>query len=190
MKQEPQQQTSWKHMFLFTKDGRLQSLDLMYAFFLGVGILFLNFLVSNRLTFLFEILLPDMSRTGKNVLGILVPAVICALAALLLFRIIRKKKIVLMAYCLALLLVTVIFVIVLFEFARETLEVLLPAYAGIFLVPAAAGTAAAVQLFRNWSRHNPDPLQEKSGPAEETPTEEPAELSPEDEIAAWRQFRS
>ena len=53
-----------KPMYYYvTKDGRLQSMDLMYAFFLGLGILFLNFIIGNRLTILFEALFPAMPRT-------------------------------------------------------------------------------------------------------------------------------
>ncbi len=190
MKKEKNQQTTWKHMFLFTKDGRLQSMDLMYSFFLAIGILFLNFAVSNRITILFESAFPSLSRVWKNLLDILIPAVLCTLAAALLFRIIRKKKIVLMAYCTALLLVVIILVIILFEFDRDTLEVLLPAYAGIFLIPAAAGTAVSVLHWRNWSLRNPDPLREEPQPAEEEQTDEPAANTLEDEISGWRQFRS
>ena len=81
-----QRQTSWKQMFLFTKDGKLQNMDLMYAFFLGIAELFLNFLLGNRFTILLESLFPDMARAGKNLLGILIPAVFCGLIAFLLFR--------------------------------------------------------------------------------------------------------
>lgn len=177
-------------MFLFTKDGRLQSMDLMYSFFLAIGILFLNFAVSNRITILFESVFPGLPRAWKNLLDILIPAVLCTLAAALLFRIIRKKKIVLMAYCTALLLVVIITVIILFEFDSATLEVLLPAYAGIFLIPAAAGTAATILLWRSWSLRNPDPRREEPLPTEEEQTDEPAANTLEDEISGWRQFRS
>ena len=60
-------------MFRFTKEGRLQSLSLMYAFFLGLGVLFVDFILSNRLTIWFEAWFPAMSRAGKNALGILGP---------------------------------------------------------------------------------------------------------------------
>ena len=92
MKKETDSELTWRHMFRFTKDGRMQSMDLMYAFFLSLGELFVCFLIGNRLTMLFEALFPSISRTAKNILGILVPAVFCALAAVLIFRIIRKKK--------------------------------------------------------------------------------------------------
>lgn len=190
MKKESKTQPVWKDMFLFTKDGKLQNMDLMYSLFLGVGILFLNFIIGNRITIFAEEIFPEMSRAGKNLLDILIPAIICGLAAFLLFRIIRKKKIVLMAYCTALLLVIIIFVILLFEFERETLDVLLPAYTGIFIVPALAGTVISAILFRFWTQSNPDPSREE----EASMPPEPEEASPEpdeaENISAWRQFRS
>ncbi len=190
MKKETRQQISWKQMFLFTRDGKLQSTDLMYAFFLAIGILFLNFGISNRLSVAFEHFFSEMPRSGKNALGILVPAILCALAALLLFRIIRKKKITLMAYCISMILVIVVLVILLIEFDRDTLELLLPAYTGIFVIPALAGTAAVIMQFRQWSLRNPDPLSETESASEEEQHSEAAQISPEDEISGWRQFRS
>ena len=177
-------------MFLFTKDGRLQSMDLMYAFFLGMGELFADFIIGNRLTILFEALFPALSRTGKNILAILVPAVFCALIAWLLFRIIRKKKIVLMSYWFGLILTAVIFIIILIEFDRETAELLIPAYIGTFVNPAAVCAAAVTLLFRNWLRDNPDPLREEEeapGQAEEEESSEPESTEPD--YSGWKQFR-
>ncbi len=172
-------------MFLFTKDGRLQSMDLMYAFFLGLGILFLNFIIGNRLTILFEALFPAMPRTGKNRLGIAVPAVLCALVAVLLFRIVRKKKTVLMAYWFGMLLTVIIFVILFIEFDHEIFGLLLPAYIGIFVIPSAAGAAAVTILFRKWLLANPDPVREEEP---ELPEENEPE-SGEPDYSGWRQFR-
>ena len=135
MKNETSDRATWKQMFLFTKDGKLQSMDLMYSFFLGIAELFLYFLIANRLTILIEDVFPAMARSGKNWLGILIPAVLCALIAGLIFRIIRKKKIVLMSCWFGVMLIAVILVILLFELDHETLEALIPAYIGIFMIP-------------------------------------------------------
>ena len=183
-------QPTWKDIFLFTKDGRLQNMDLMYAFFLGMGELFVDFIIGNRLTILFEALFPAMSRTGKNILGILVPAAVCGLIAWFLFRIIRKKKIVLMSYWFGLILAVIIFVIILIEFDRETAELLVPAYIGIFLIPAAVCASAVTLLFGKWLQTNPDPLREEekaAGQAAEEETPEPESTEPD--YSGWKQFR-
>lgn len=191
MKKETDSRPIWKEMFLFTKDGRLQNMDLMYAFFLGMAEVFLNFIIGNRLTILFEALFPAMSRTGKNILAILVPAVICALIAVLLFRVIRKKKNVLMSYWFGLILAVVIFVIILIEFDRETAEMLIPAYISIFVIPAAVCAAAVTLLFKNWLRANPDPLRDEEKAAEQAAEEESSEPeNTEPDYSGWRQFRS
>ena len=190
MKKETDSNLTWKNIFLFTKDGKLQSTDLMYSFFLGIGLLFLHFLIANRLTILIEKLFPEMSRSGKNALGIIIPAVICAVFTILPFRLIRKKRIVVMAYCLILLLVLVIFVILLFEFDSETREFLTAPYIAIFMIPAAAGTAAVMLLYRKWLRNNPDPLAEAEKASEkELPAEEPLPEDQEPDFSGWKQFR-
>ena len=187
MKKATETQPDWKDIFLFTKDGRLQSMDLMYSFFLGLGVLFLDFIIGNRLTILLEGLLPSMSRSGKNLLGIILPAVLCALIALLLFRVIRKKKTVLMAYCFGLLLTLIIFAVLFFEFDRETFGLLFPAYIAIFVIPAAVGAVTVIFLFRGWLRNNPDPFREE-GPEPE-PEEESGSGTEEPDYSGWRQFR-
>lgn len=148
-------------MFRFTKEGRLQSLSLMYAFFLGLGVLFLHFLISNRLTIWIEALFPDLSRAGKNALGILAPVLICALLAWALFRLIWKKKIVLFGYWIALLIALIVVIAMAIEYDRETAGALLPAFLGIFVAPAAAGAAAATLLYVLWRRRNPDPIRQE-----------------------------
>ena len=181
---------TWKDMFLFTKDGKLQNMDLMYAFFLGIAEMFLNFIIGNRLTILFEALFPSLSRTGKNILAILIPALICALAAALLFRIIRKKKVVLWSYWFGLILSAVILIVLLFEFDRETAGLLIPPYIGIFLIPAAVCAAAVTLLFRHWLRSHPDPLREEEIAGEQTAETENSEPeSSEPDYSGWKQFR-
>ena len=190
MKKGMDSRPAWKDMFLFTKDGRLQNMDLMYAFFLGMGEMFMNFIIGNRLTILFEALFPAMSRMGKNLLAIFVPAAVCALIAVLLFRVIRKKKTVLMSYWFGLILAVIIFVIILVEFDRETAGSLVPAYIGIFMVPAAVCAAAVTLLFRNWLRNNPDPLRDEEEAAEQPEEEEtPEPESTEPDYSGWKQFR-
>ena len=190
MKEESKTQSTWKHMFLFTKDGKLQSTDLMSSVFLGLGILFLHFIISNRLTILFESLFPALSRSGKNLLGILVPAILCALAAVLLFRLIRKKNIVLMSYGFALLLGIVVLVIILFEFDAETISLMTPAYIGIFIIPSAAGTVTVTLLYRKWLQSHPDPLKEEQPEPEPEPEEEEnIPESDEPDYSGWKQFR-
>ena len=190
MKKETGSELTWKHMFRFTKDGRMQSTDLMYAFFLSLGELFVCFLIGNRLTMLFEALFPSISRTAKNILGILVPAVLCGLAAVLIFRIIRKKKVVLMSYWFGLIFAIVIFIIILIDFDRETAELLVPPYIGIFVIPAAVCSAVSTILFRNWLRNNPDPLLEEEKAAEQTAGEEASEPeSTGPDYSGWKQFR-
>ena len=190
VKKETDSQLTWKHMFRFTKDGRMQSMDLMYAFFLGLGELFVCFIIGNRLTILFEAFFPSISRTAKNILDILIPAILCALIAWLLFRLIRKKKTVLMSYWFGLILTVIIFVIILIEFDRETTELLIPAYIGIFVIPAAVCAAAVTILFRNWLQNNPDPLREEEGSAEQPAEEISADPEgSEPDYSGWKQFR-
>ena len=189
MKNETSDRATWKQMFLFTKDGKLQSMDLMYSFFLGIAELFLYFLIANRLTILIEDVFPAMARSGKNWLGILIPAVLCALIAGLIFRIIRKKKIVLMSCWFGVMLIAVILVILLFELDHETLEALIPAYIGIFMIPAAAGAAAVTLLFRNWLKSNPDPLREEEKEAAQEQEDPEDRENEEPDYSGWKQFR-
>jgi hypothetical protein len=161
MKEKDPSKVSWKQMFLFTRDGNLQNLDFMYAFFLGVALLFVNFIIGNRLTMLFESLFPSFSRTAKNILDIAVPAVLCAAVAALLFRVIRKKKVVLMA-CMITLTITLVFIgAMAFMYDRETLEVMLPSFIGIFVVPALTAAMTVTLLYRRWTVKNPDPILEE-----------------------------
>lgn len=154
-------------MFLFTRDGNLQNMDLMYAFFLSVAVLFVNFLIGNRVTMGVECLLPDASRGLKNFLDIGIPALLCAAAAGLLFRLIGKKNIVLKTYIL-LVLITLIFIIAMaVMYDRETLGILLPSVTGIFLVPALTSLAAVILLYRSWAAKNPDPIREEERELEE-----------------------
>lgn len=148
-------------MFHFTKEGRLKSDTLLYAFFLGLGILFLNFLLSNRLTIFFEELFENMSRVGKNVLDIAAPSVLCAVLSLPLFLLIRKKSIVLLGFWIAFVLAAVIVITVAASYDRETAGAMVPAFLGIFVVPAAAGAAAATLLYLRWRKKNPDPIAEE-----------------------------
>ena len=148
-------------MFLFTRDGNLQNTDYLYAFFLGVGLLFVNFIIGNRLTIWFESLLPSASRAFKNVLGIVIPAVICTLIAVLLFRSIHRKRIVLLAYIFALLIMVVFVIAMIVMYDREVVAELLPAFLGIFIAPNLACTAAVVLLYRRWQKFNPDPIRDE-----------------------------
>lgn len=161
MKEKDPSKISWKQMFLFTRDGNLQNMDFMYAFFLSVVLLFVQFIIGNRLTILFESLFPSFPRTLKNLLDIAVPAAVCAAGAALLFRLIRKKKIVVMAYIM-LLVITLVFIIAMaVMYDRDTVEVLLPSVIGIFLVPALAAALTAGLLYRRWTVSNPDPRKEE-----------------------------
>ncbi|MBQ9330253.1 MAG: hypothetical protein IJ221_04620 [Oscillibacter sp.] len=145
----------WKELFLFTKDGRIKSLDLMYGFFLAVGLLFLDFVISNRLTLLLETLLAEQGRGVKNAADTLVPALLCALAAALLFRLIRKKRIVLIAHWIAWIIAAVLLIAMLFLYDRETLGLLWPPFACIFGVPATVNAAVVTALFVCWRKRQP-----------------------------------
>ena len=145
----------WKELFLFTKDGRIKSLDLMYGFFLAVGLLFLDFVISNRLTLLLETLLAEQGRGVKNAADTLVPALLCALAAALLFRLIRKKRIVLIAHWIAWIIAAVLLIAMLFLYDRETLRLLWPPFACIFGVPATVNAAGVTALFARWRKRQP-----------------------------------
>lgn len=145
----------WKELFLFTKDGRIKSLDLMYGFFLAVGLLFLDFVISNRLTLLLETLLAEQGRGVKNAADTLVPALLCALAAALLFRLIRKKRIVLIAHWIAWIIAAVLLIAMLFLYDRETLRLLWPPFACIFGVPATVNAAVVTALFVRWRKRQP-----------------------------------
>jgi len=145
----------WKELFLFTKDGRIKSLDLMYGFFLAVGLLFLDFVISNRLTLLLETLLAEQGRGVKNAADTLVPALLCALAAALLFRLIRKKRIVLIAHWIAWIIAAVLLIAMLFLYDRETLRLLWPPFACIFGVPATVNAAVVTALFVRWLKRQP-----------------------------------
>ena len=145
----------WKELVLFTKDGRIKSLDLMYGFFLAVGLLFLDFVISNRLTLLLETLLAEQGRGVKNAADTLVPALLCALAAALLFRLIRKKRIVLIAHWIAWIIAAVLLIAMLFLYDRETLRLLWPPFACIFGVPATVNAAVVTALFVRWRKRQP-----------------------------------
>ena len=159
---------SWKQMFRFTKDGKLQSLTLMYAFFLGIAVLFFNFLISNRAAILFEGWLTGTDRRLLNLLDILVPAVVCAALVIPVFCLIKKKRIVLLGYWFAFLVALIFLIAVTVMYDADVREVLLPSFVGIFIVPAAVEVAVATLLFLLWRKKNPDPvLEEQQHPSEE-----------------------
>ena len=162
-------------MFRFTKDGRLQSLSLLYAFFLGLGVLFVDFILSNRLAIWFEAWFPAMSRAGKNALGILVPALLCALLAWALFALLKKKRIVLLGYWIALVIALIVVIAIAIEYDAATAGALLPAFLGIFVAPAAAGAAVVTLLYVLWRRRNPDPIREEEQALAEKAEEEEQE---------------
>lgn len=167
---------SWKQMFRFTKDGKLQSLTLMYAFFLGIAVLFLNFLISNRTAILFEQWFPDEKRSFLNLLDILIPALLCAAVSVPVFFLIKKKKIVLFGYWFAFLVALIFLIAVAVMYDADVREVLLPSFFGIFVVPAAAETAAVTLMFLLWQKKNPDPVleEQKRLEEEESGTDDPS----------------
>lgn len=152
MEKKASKKGQWKQMFLFTKDGRIKSLDLMYGFFLAVGIIFADFFISNRLTILFEELLEGETRVMKNVVDTVVPAIVCALITVLIFRFIRKKRIVLVAHWIAWIIAVVLLISMLFLYDMETLEILLAPFVCIFGVPATVNAAVATALFCRWRK--------------------------------------
>lgn len=149
---EKKKKIEWNQLFLFTKDGRIKSLDLMYGFFLAVGIISADFFISNRLTILFEELLADATRAIKNMVDTVVPAIVCALLTVLIFRIIRKKRIVLLAHWIACVVAAVLLLSMLFLYDMETLELMLAPFVCIFGVPAAVNAVVATALFYRWNR--------------------------------------
>ena len=161
MEKKTKRNIPWKQLFLFTKDGRIKSLDLLYGFFLAVAALFVDFLIGNRLTILFEDFFTGQSRAILNVLDTVVPTALCALLAALLFRLIPKKRIVLIAYWIAWVLVTVLLAAMLFLYDRDTLGVLFWPFFCIFWVPAAANAAVVTALYARWRKRNPDPILEE-----------------------------
>lgn len=161
MKEKDPSKVSWKQMFLFTRDGNLQNMDFMYSFFLSIALLFIHFIIGNRLAILFERFFSASSRTLKNLLDIFIPALLCAALALLFFRLFRKKKIVLMTYIMLLIIVLVLIIAMSVMYDSETLEVLLPSMIGIFLVPALASAMTVGVLYRRWQVNNPDPRREE-----------------------------
>lgn len=146
----------WKDLFLFTKDGKVKSADLLYAFFLAVVTIFTDFVIANRLTFLFEEILDGQTRAVKNMIDTMVPTILCMLLAAILFRIIKKKRIVLMSHWIAWITATAVLVIVLIMFDRETLETLFFPLACIFEVPALANTVLVTILFCRWRNRQKD----------------------------------
>lgn len=161
MKDKDPAKVSWKQMFLFTRNGNLQNTDLLYSFFLGVVFLFVNFIIANRLTILFESLLPSASRQMKNGLDIVIPSLLSLLITWILFRVIRRKRIVFMACCINLVIALVFLAAMVFLYDRETVTMLLPPFTGIFVIPAAICTGAAWLFYRHWLRQNPDPIKEE-----------------------------
>ena len=107
---KPKGKIDWKQLFLFTKEGRIKNLDLIYGFFLGVALLAVSFAIGNRLTLLFETLLDGQTRTVKNLADTLVPMLLCLAIVWGLFRLIPKKIVVLLA-CWIVLLLTAVFIV-------------------------------------------------------------------------------
>ena len=58
--------------------------------------------------------------------------------------------------------IAVIFILaIVIMYDRETVEVLLPPFLGIFAAPGLAGTVTAALLYRKWLILNPDPIREE-----------------------------
>lgn len=151
----------WKQMFRFTKDGKLQSLTFMYAFFLGIAVLFLNFLISNQTSLLFESWFRGLSRSALNLLDTIVPTVLCAAIVLPVFLLIRKKQIVLLGYWFAFLIALIFFLAACFLYDSDVRDILLAPFFCIFVVPAIAEAIVVTFLFVMWRKKNPDPIGEE-----------------------------
>lgn len=138
---------SWRDFFTFTKEGRVKNLDLMYGFFLAIGQMFVNFFIGNRLTLLFEKVLTGWSRPMKNAADTLVPMLLCMAVTALLFLVIRKKNIVLIAQWIGLIIAAVLLIVMLFLYDKETLSLVFLPFVCMFGVPAAADAALATVLY-------------------------------------------
>lgn len=147
---------NWKELFLFTKEGRIKNLDLMYGFFLGVALIAVSFLIGNRLTMLFETLLAGQSRAVKNLADTAVPMLLCLVIVWGLFRLIPKKITVLLACWIVLIITAVFLLVILFTYDRETLELMFMPFFCIFGVPALADAALATVLYVRWRRSLPE----------------------------------
>ena len=151
----------WRQMFQLTDEGRVKNLDLLYGLFLALAILFVSFLIGNRVTIWFEGWFGSLSRQWLNVLDTAVPTLFSAGLAVLLFVIIPKKRVVLIAHWIAWGLAAALVVALLFIYDRDTLDVLFWPFFCIFLVPASAGAAAATLLYVRWKKKHPAPVLEE-----------------------------
>ena len=153
---KPKGKIDWKQLFLFTKEGRIKNLDLIYGFFLGVALLAVSFAIGNRLTLLFETLLDGQTRTVKNLADTLVPMLLCLAIVWGLFRLIPKKIVVLLACWIVLLLTAVFLIAVLATYDRETLDLMFMPFFCMFGVPALADAALATVLYVRRRRSRPE----------------------------------
>lgn len=157
MEKKEKRKIEWNHLFLFTKEGRIKSTNLLYAFFIGVVMVFVDFFISNRLTILLESSLAQHSRMVKNIAGTVLSALLCMLIAAMLFHFMKRKRVVLAAYWIAWLIVTIFLGAIRYSYDQETLEVLFLPFVCIFEVPAAANAFLVTGLFCRWYRRLPVP---------------------------------
>ena len=156
MKENSKKTSVWKEIFVFTSDGKLKSLQLMYSFALGLCILFVNFFISNLVTISFEKWFRGLARTWLNAIDVLVPSLICAALFVGLFCLLKNKRIVPIAYYIDLLLISIGLVILLVQLSKDTFAVLFPAFLCIFIIPVFIGALAITITYYKWNQKHTD----------------------------------
>ena len=154
MKNEPEKlltdnKSQLSEMFVFTDgQGKIKSLDMVYAFLLGIVILFLYYGIQSLITLNFEKWFPDLSRTALNVLDIGVSSIISTALMCGVFALFKNKKPIMMAFLTALAFILVVILIMLIKYSGSTLSIALPVVIYMFFIPIGFGTICIYLLYR------------------------------------------
>ena len=143
----------FREFFSFTKDGKIKSLDLMWALVAGIGILFVYFFAQHFFTLFAEERFNGLSRTALNILDVGVPTVACTCLCCVLNALIRNKKILPGAFIVQLIMELFVSVAALIMLDADQRTVLMPVIFYMFIIPTVIGAAGiALQNYFIWRR--------------------------------------
>ena len=144
-KKEPEKEPEksfFQEIFTFTENGKLKSLDMIYALLLAFVFLFFYFGAQHFITLWFEDLFQGLGRTALNILDIALPAVLCTAVLCVIDLFIKNTRLFPMAFAFALLTELIVIVYILISFPADVRALILPAIIYMLLLPTLLGAAA------------------------------------------------
>ena len=138
-KSEEPEKSFFQEFFSFTSDGKIKSLDLLYALALSFVFLFFYFGVQHFLTLWFEELFVGASRALLNLLDIGVSAILATAVLCVIDLFLKNKRLFPTAFIFALITEIVVILYILISYPTDTRALILPAVLYMLLLPTLFG---------------------------------------------------